>query len=236
MTDNEDLFGRFSGADAYEDAVDKSIAFAHVGHELFVRVKAEALLDLMRRHFGSTSDLDVIDVGCGVGAMQRYVSPEVGRSVGVDASAETAETAKRLCPTSEIVALDGGSIPFEDGSFDVAFAVNVLHHVETGDRERFAADLRRLVRAGGLVVVFEHNPANPLTRLAVARCEFDKGVSLLSRARVGKLLGGPTTSLVDQRYILFFPFESKLARRLEQRLGWLPLGAQHMVGVAIGAI
>ena len=43
----------------------------------------------------------------------------------------------------------------------------------------FVAELARVVRPGGLVVVFEHNPLNPLTRLVVSRVTFDDGVRLL---------------------------------------------------------
>ena len=31
-------------------------------------------------------------------------------------------------------------------------------------------------------MIYEHNPLNPLTRLAVARSEFDEGVELLTPA------------------------------------------------------
>ena len=39
--------------------------------------------------------------------------------------------------------------------------------------------MRRVVRPGGLLCIIEHNPFNPLTRLAVVRCEFDRDAVLL---------------------------------------------------------
>ena len=86
----------------------------------------------------------------------------------------------------------------------------------------------RACRPGGLVVLFEHNPFNPLTRRAVHGCEFDRDAKLLSRRRASSLLAD--TGLRPRgRYIEFFPRESRLLRGIEGRLGWLPLGAQYAV-------
>jgi SAM-dependent methyltransferase len=116
-------------------------------------------------------------------------------------------------------------LPYDSGSFDVAFAVCVLHHVDPAARRQFTAELARVTRPGGLTVVFEHNPFNPLTRLAVARCEFDEGVELLRRRELQRLLA-PALREVESRYLLFVPWR---AERLERALGGVPLGAQYYV-------
>lgn len=229
MGDGGDPFDRYERSSDYEAAVAESIAFAHVGHEMFIRAKAMALLDVVERRVGPVGALDFLDVGCGVGAMQRYVAPLVARSVGIDTSVESVSAARREHPTSELAAYDGGHIPFDDGSFDVTFAVNVVHHVEPEDRPAFAAELVRVTRPTGIVVVFEQNPLNPLTRLAVARCAFDEGVVLWGRGRVRGLLAAAGSNVVECRYVLFFPIDRGWARAAERRLGWLPAGAQHMV-------
>jgi SAM-dependent methyltransferase len=123
---------------------------------------------------------------------------------------------------------DGETLPFADESFDLAFAVNVFHHVDPPDRAALAAELARVVRPGGIVAVFEHNPLNPLTRLVVSRCEFDEGVELLSTREVSALLTRAGLQPVERRYILFFPWRAAFLQRLEARLGPVPLGAQHL--------
>ena len=87
----------------------------------------------------------------------------------------------------------------------------------------------RVCRPGGLIVLFEHNPFNPLTRRAVHGCEFDKDAELLSRRRASRLLADAGISAPRGRYIEFFTRESRLLRGIEARLGWLPLGAQYAV-------
>ena len=50
----------------------------------------------------------------------------------------------------------------------------------------FVADMVRVTRPGGLVCVIEHNPLNPLTRLAVNRCPFDADAVLLRSGQLAK--------------------------------------------------
>ena len=78
------------------------------------------------------------------------------------------------------------------------------------------------------MAVFEHNPLNPLTRLVVARCEFDEGVQLLPTREVRDLLAEAGLQPIERRYILFFPWRASFLQRLEARLAALPLGAQHL--------
>ena len=85
------------------------------------------------------------------------------------------------------------------------------------------------MRPGGVVALFEHNPLNPLTRLAVSRCEFDEGVELLGPGEAAALLSDAGLTPLERRYIVFFPWPRPRAMRLEAHLGRLPLGAQHVV-------
>ena len=93
-------------------------------------------------------------------------------------------------------------------------------------------ELARVARTGGLVVIMEHNPFNPLTRLAVSRCSFDEDAVLLSKRSVRKLMTEAALAKAEGRYILFFPWRAKVFRRIESVLRALPLGAQHVtVGI-----
>ena len=101
---------------------------------------------------------------------------------GVDPSEAMIEAARKANPEADYRVADGTELPFEDGSFDLAFAVCVLHHVAPPDRPAFVAELARVTRPGGLTVVFEHNPLNPLTRLAVRRCTIRGRLGALASA------------------------------------------------------
>src|SRR5688572_8047280 len=82
---------------------------------------------------------------------------------------------------------------------------------------------------GGLVVLLEHNPLNPLTRFVVSRCALDEGVELFGPGAAKSLLAGGGAEPVESRYIAFFPWRRPFLRRVEARLGRVPLGAQYAV-------
>ena len=102
----------------------------------------------------------LLDVGCGLGddvrAMAAAVGPD-GWVVGVDPSAALIAEARARTPAElENVRFDvgpGDSMRFEDGAFDGARIERVLQHVE--EPGAVLAEIRRVVRPGGLVVVAE---------------------------------------------------------------------------------
>jgi SAM-dependent methyltransferase len=214
-------------SDSYREAVHESISFAGADLDLFTRAKAETLLELAG-HIGSADRLAFLDVGCGPGESDRFLEGRVRRLAGVDIAPRMVERARAVNPWAEYREFEEGRpIPFADESFDVCFAICVFHHVPRSQRVGLVDEMRRVCRRGGLVVLFEHNPYNPLTRRAVNGCEFDRDAELLSRRRALQLLRAAGLPRPRGRYIVFFPRESRLLRAIEGRLGWLPLGAQY---------
>ena len=150
-------------------------------------------------------------MGCGVGLTHGSLS-RIGQLHGVDVSASSIDRARAANPDVEYSVADAASLPYDDAAFDVSFAVGLLHHVPVDVRDAVVRELVRVSRR--LTVVFEHNPRNPLTRLAVARCEFDDDAIVAS---------------CEQRYILFLPWRGSAVRRAEDVLRHVPLGAQYYV-------
>jgi SAM-dependent methyltransferase len=215
----------------YEQLVQRSIGWSGADHAFFVEAKAEHLLRLVRRYIGDPAEARVVDVGCGVGVMHRYLRG-VGRLDGADVSAASIERARRENPEVEYAVAPAERLPYDDDAFDVAFAIGLLHHLAPESRDAAIAELARVTRPGGLVVPFEHNPLNPLTRLAVARCEFDEDAVLLGPRELRARLGRVGLRPVEERYILFFPWRGAPFRRAEDVLRRLPLGAQYYVAAS----
>jgi arsenite methyltransferase len=101
----------------------------------------------------------ILDVGCGPGfyvaELLEQVGPE-GAVVGVDASPDMLAMAARRSEDHDNVAFhqaDATSLPVDDESFDAAFSVQVLEYVE--DATAALAEMRRALRAGGRVVVWD---------------------------------------------------------------------------------
>jgi SAM-dependent methyltransferase len=216
-------------AQTYAQDVDRSIGFIGQDADFFTELKAHELLGVMNRCVGDPGTLDVLDVGCGTGVTDTYLAPSVRRLTGVDVSPEMLQVAATANPRVEYRQSDGDRLPFEDDSYDCSFAVCVAHHVPPPARPGFVRELVRVTRPGGAVAIAEHNPHNPLTRLAVSRCEFDEGVTLLSMRTAAQLLGDAAAPVVEHRYIAFLPFRGQFLRTLERRLTRVALGAQYIV-------
>ena len=222
-------------AGRYREAIDRSIAFSGASHEVFTRIKARELLEICERRLGDPSRLSFLDVGCGPGETDRVLAGSVGSLAGVDSSPEMVAAARELNPSVHYEAGDAvRRLPQADASFDVTFTICVLHHVDPPDRPAFVREMARVTRPGGLVAVFEHNPRNPLTRRAVAGCEFDRGVRLIARRECARLLRESGLRDPESAYVVFFRSDSEARQRISRRLRRLPLGAQYAVSARRG--
>jgi ubiquinone/menaquinone biosynthesis C-methylase UbiE len=106
------------------------------------------------RYIDRAAQPRVLDLGCGIGSFSRLLAERLDATVsGVDPSARMREVAERLHPHPRVRYLDGRAerLPLPDGGCDVALLSNVIHHVR--EREACVAELFRVVRPGGLVVV-----------------------------------------------------------------------------------
>jgi SAM-dependent methyltransferase len=103
-----------------------------------------------------------------------------------------------------------------------------MHHVPPQERLALLCEIRRVVRPGGLVCIIEHNPFNPLTRVAVMRCEFDRDAVLLRAIQSRRLMIATGLRHIDTRYFLLLPWATPLTRRIEAGIQHLPLGAQYV--------
>ena len=213
----------------YGERLQRAIAFAGQRLDFFTEVKVDYLLGAVARHVGDPATCSVLDVGCGVGETDRFLAGRVGRLAGVDVAEGAIEAAARRNPAVDYFAYDGRRLPFPDGALDATFAICVVHHVPPPRWPRLVSEMTRVTRRGGMVAFFEHAPFNPLTRLVVYRCEFDDDVVLARRRTVQALLERAGLRIAERRHILFFPWNHPLLRRLDRGLGWLPLGASHLV-------
>jgi len=216
---------------SYNSQINSAVTFSGKDLDFFTQVKAEYLSEILEEMLPGNDQLKVVDIGCGHGNIHGFLL-ESSRPLclsGIDMAAEVIADAKVTHPTVDYSVYDGRDLPYQDASFDVAFAICVMHHVPPAQWRDFLGEMRRVVRPGGLVVVFEHNPLNPGTQYIVKSCPIDKNAVLLTRGRLTKLAA--TAGLLDihSRFILFTPFQRRQFKWLDRRLGWLPFGAQYYV-------
>jgi SAM-dependent methyltransferase len=197
--------------DPYPDyiaEVNRSIAFAGAEQSFFTAGKAKRAIDILQTQGLNPAAMSLLDIGCGVGLIHPYLASRFKDMVGVDVSAEALASARANNPSNLYWQYDGVRLPFADQCFD--------------------AEARRILRPGGMLMIFEHNPWNPLTRLAVSRCAFDYDAVLLSPSQSTRLLRQGGFVSVGREFLFFTPFPAAPIQRAEQALRWCPAGAQYV--------
>jgi SAM-dependent methyltransferase len=183
-------------------------------------------LRCIERWVGSDVDAPVLDYGCGVGMVTKHLCDRFSAVHGFDPSARSLAAAGQRAPGATLHAtLD--TVP--DRHFGLVMMSGVLHHVDPVERESVVRIAVEKLRDDGRLVVFEHNPLNPLTRRAVAMCPFDDDAILLWPWEARRLLREARLREVSLRFIVFLPRPLAALRWLEPRLTSVPLGAQMML-------
>ena len=117
------------------------------------------------RRVDLTGARDVLDVGCGTGTLlERAARAHPARFVGLDLSLEMLGAARRkLGPRAGLVAGSAATLPFRSRAFDLAVSTSALHHWR--DPVAAFAEIRRVLRSGGRVVITDWCGDSLLTRL-----------------------------------------------------------------------
>jgi SAM-dependent methyltransferase len=96
--------------------------------------------------------LRILDAGCGCGGTAAELAREA-RVVGLDAHAAALGFA-RQAGVAELVRGDVQALPFAPARFDAVVSVDVLYHRAVSDDARALAELARVCRPGGVVVLW----------------------------------------------------------------------------------
>jgi SAM-dependent methyltransferase len=173
-----------------------------------------------------------LDFGSGVGAsIQPFLHHwPTGRLLCADVSEESlAESARTHGDRVDYLRIDDGRLPLDTASIDGAFACCVFHHIPPAEHRAALAELRRVLKPGAPLMVYEHNPLNPLTVRAVNTCPLDENAILIRSRAMRRLVDAAGFQQSRADFRVFFPAPLRSLRPLESWLRWLPLGAQYAV-------
>jgi SAM-dependent methyltransferase len=213
----------------YKSIIEDSIAFTGKDHSFFNDLKIRYISDIVNLELATLIKPKLLDVGCGHGYIHSKLSKNGFDVVGIDVASEVLQIAKKMNPTVPYFPFDGHSIPFKKNTFDIVTLVCVMHHISPSKWSKFLIEIRRVLTPGGLIIVIEHNPFNPLTRYLVSKNEIDNDAVLISSFNLKRLLKKAKFRNVDTKNVLFTPFASWIFRMLDKFLFWCPLGGQYCV-------
>lgn len=133
---------RHAAYDAVADAYDATF------QDIRVRAPEWAWLS---RHVPAGAD--VLDLGCGTGALLRALAPRLRRGVGVDTSrGMLAHARRRGGERLRFAALDGPRLPVPDGSIDRVISLLSWRYL---DWDPVMAEVGRVLRPGGHLLVVD---------------------------------------------------------------------------------
>jgi Methylase involved in ubiquinone/menaquinone biosynthesis len=114
----------------------------------------------------------ILDAGCGTGMVLRHVLRPGIRAVAYDLSPESLRVCQQAMRGQAVTFLTGdlSNLPFDPGYFGRVLCANTLQHVPTRElRIRCLAELARVVKPGGRVVVTTHNLSVAKKRMGWAK-------------------------------------------------------------------
>jgi ubiquinone/menaquinone biosynthesis C-methylase UbiE len=111
------------------------------------------MMDVFNKHV--SADAHILDFGCGYGRTLAELS-EAGFSnlMGIDFSESLVERGKAEHPELDLTAYSGGSLPFEDNTFDAALMLGVFTCMpQTKTQAHSLIEVRRVLKAGGILYI-----------------------------------------------------------------------------------
>jgi 2-polyprenyl-3-methyl-5-hydroxy-6-metoxy-1,4-benzoquinol methylase len=150
--------------------------------------------------------LRILDVGCGSGLNARMLAQHGHTVVGIDLSPVAIAKFRATGFEGHVCDVTQG-IAYPDESFDIVFASEVIEHVV--DTDRFLAELNRVLKRGGTLVLTTPNSAFWVYRLF-------------------SLLGRPLSDVQHRGHVRFFSKASLVRALTGQGFSPVALSARHM--------
>lgn len=183
-----------------------------------------------------------LDFGCGNGRMLKSllesdaVKPLVEqgrlRLFGFDTSVESINAAQSLIADDRVCLVSDLKHLPRAVRFDFVISCHVFHHIPPTERAATVASLANRMKPASRLVIWEHNPFNPMTRLLVKMCPFDGDARLLTLNTTKTLFGKNSFRCHEHAYVNVFPprwLRLDAVSAIEAKLSRLPIGAQYWV-------
>jgi ubiquinone/menaquinone biosynthesis C-methylase UbiE len=174
---------------AYYDDARRHRRYDHPVPVAYATPKVAWAFGVLRELGVDVSRASLLDVGGGNGYFSHVLQQGCPDTHVIDVSA--AQLAMNPLPASNKHLGTAYELPFADGSFDVVFSSNLLHHLDCP--ERAMAEMTRVSRHA--IVVIEPSAHNIVLRLAARFVPHERQASKFTQTHVEKLLRSAPVSI-----------------------------------------
>ena len=123
------------------------------------------------QRLGAESHHRILDVGCGAGASTRALAPWANELVGVDPEIQMIRRAREIGGAPSYAVGTAEAIPVASNAVDVLTAAGALNFVDLG---RFRAEAARVLRADGVIVVYDFATGRRCAETPELECMYDE--------------------------------------------------------------
>ena len=154
-------------SEEYSRVVKKNVSLIDGADEYLCRYKIE-----IARQIAPDSQ-NILDYGCGVGLSLTHIEEKFPNSKiqGYDPSPKSVNIASEYHPNIPITTNKNELL---ERSYDLIFMSCVIHHIPRQILKTEITHLIKLLKPRGTILVFEHNPINPITQLIVSLSPIDR--------------------------------------------------------------
>lgn len=173
---------------------------------------------------------NLLDFGCGVGNLYESVQQffPYASYTGVDKSEESILQARSRFSNSSLFH-NLHSENWTHTQYSLIFSAGVFHHIPHCEHAGLIEKLSSLLNRDGRLVIWEHNPLNPLTQKIVNDCVFDQDAVLVPSKNLKNHFCRAPLSNIQIIYTTFFPKFLSPLNFMDPYLCWLPFGGQYLV-------
>jgi SAM-dependent methyltransferase len=199
--------------------------FDHPVVEFFARQR----VDYIKQYIDLTNVSTAFDVGCGDGFATHYLSKDIELVEGGDIS----ELMLENNPVDErlLKVIDAENLDLTDGSYDLVYIWEVLHHLKKPDRA--VQEMSRVSKR--YVVIFEPNRANLLQFFFGLLNRQERGTLRSSKAYLEDLTRQADLEIIDSRYCGKIP-PNKTPKWLFDAVKRLPFTSSRVTGISVAVI
>lgn len=152
--------------DEWADSVDPKEVKIDALEKACTLPETRYIIKFIEKVAGGFKNKKILEIGCGCGEGSVYFATRGAMATATDLSPGMVKLAQNVAKYHSVeiegVACSADKLPFEDKSFDIVYAANILHHV---DIESALDEAKRVLKPGGYFISWDPIKYNPVINI-----------------------------------------------------------------------
>ena len=224
---------RSKGYRAYRPITKSSFKYEDANERYYMKVQVEAVVKAVKIYRSELrfSSIYSLDIGCGIGKAEHFLTSRFGRIVGVGISKDELTVAQsRDLHNCEYICVDALELPFKSDSFDIVTNFSLFHHFDFREQVKVLRNVRKIMKKHGLVIMFDYNPYNLVAQYTINTEIEEEGSVLLSKRQMENAYNEAGLTVLESKYVIFAPKRLSFLDKVgESVAGRIPIGGKFMV-------